>query len=137
MNIDFDSQMIFGDKEGLSSFLLTHRFAHNEIQAFLKVKKGVDFSTFGLTDGAAEDEWAALMKAGIDGKKVGKPPEALRDWLQRHAELHIAEYNAILGTGTQAPDLSQVDFSVPSEFYDWMYAHQSMHDYEQQVLGFQ
>jgi hypothetical protein len=62
-------------------------------------------------------------------------PPALRDWLKLHADMHTQSYALIAGAGTVAPDLSVADFSRAESFNDWMFVHQSMHDFEQQQLG--
>jgi len=132
MNIDLDSQFLFGDTAGLRNFFLVHRFAHSAYQDKLQANFGVSFSTFPLTSGAAETDWEQLMQRG---EKVRQIPQALGDWLILHANLHTSEYAAIGGPGNVAPDLSTVDFSDPGQFADWMYAHQQMHDYEAAILG--
>jgi len=72
----------------------------------------------------------------LGGPRKTSQHQSLQDWLQLHANIHIQTYSLITGlTAAAPPDLSVVDFSVPAQFYDWMYAHQVMTDLEQSVLG--
>lgn len=130
MNLDIASSIDFGDSDGLLHFFNDHRFVHEEESIALTAKYGGVFSTFGLFSSLAEDAWINLMRT-----RQGPPPQALIDWLQVHAFIHDQTYAALAGSGTTAPDLSVVDFSKEDQFYDWMYVHQQMHDYEQQTLG--
>jgi hypothetical protein len=131
MNIDLVSTLDFSDTDGLLHFLNDHRFVHDQESTYLTAQFGGQFPTFGLFSSIAEDNWIQLMRT-----RQGPVPRALQDWLQIHASIHNQTYQAIAGEGTVAPDLSVVDFSKPDQFYDWMYVHQQMHDYEQQFLGF-
>lgn len=130
MSIDLDSQFPFGDEEGLKNFFLVHRFSHESYETKLQTLYGASFLTLGLSSEAAEEAWAALMR-----DKKGPPAPEVLDWLQMHAALHTAEYALIGGSGNIPPDLSIVDFSDERQFYDWMQAHQEMHDYTDSQLG--
>lgn len=132
MNIDNDSQFGFGDSDGLAHFFLTHRFVHDQYQPVLQTNFGSSFSTFGIGSSAAEAAWAELMR---QPKPVRQIPAPLSDWLTLHQRLHDAEYSIIGGTGNIAPDISEVDFSDPEQFYSWLYGHQQMHDYTNNALG--
>ena len=131
MNLDFSSQLAFGDIEGLRNFLLLHRLVHDQEAAALTAKFQTPVSTFGVMDEAAEADWTRLMKSE-PGTKASR---ALVNWLYLHAQIHDQSYALLNGATTVAPDLSQVDFSTPSQFNDWMFVHQQMHDFEQSSLG--
>ena len=133
MNLDLASQLAFGDLEGLRNFLLLHRVVHDQEAAALTAKFHSPVSTFGVMDEAAEAEWARLMRS----KPGTKASLALVNWLYLHAQIHNQSYALLNGATTVAPDLSQVDFSSASQFNDWMYVHQQMHDFEQSSLGIQ
>jgi hypothetical protein len=134
VNLDISSTFNFGNTDALRHFMLDHRFVHELESVALKSKFNAQQSTFGLGSSVAEAEWAELMR-GDPGH--GQAPPALRDWLLLHAEMHVQAYTLLGQSPTFAPDLSVVDFSVPGQFYDWMYAHQQMHDWEQSQLGLQ
>lgn len=131
MNIDIDSGFAFGDEAGLQNFMLAHRFVHQQTADKLASQFGVAANSFGLSSSAAEDEWLAMMQSE---EKVATP-EALRDWLKYHADMHTQAYTLLSQSTNTAPDLSEVDFSSPEQFYDWMFSHQQMHDFEQAALG--
>lgn len=132
MNIDLASTFEFGNVPALRDFLLVHRFVHDATAKALTAKYQVVASTFGISGESAENEWAALMRSQQRGQPV---PAGLQVWLELHAQIHINTY-ALLGQNpTTAPDLSVVDFSSPEQFYDWLYVHQQMHDFEQSSLG--
>ena len=131
MRLDLSSTFDFGDAVGLRCFLLDHGFAHIQTSQALTAKYGGTYTTFGVQRAAAaEDNWVEMMAT-----RRGPPDQAMIDWLALHAYIHQETYQTIGGNGTVAPDLSVVDFSSPIQFYDWMYAHQQMHDYEQGALG--
>lgn len=132
MNLDLSSTFNFGDSDALRHFMLDHRFVHEAESVAFRAKFGAQQSTFGLGGAQALDEWIELMQ-GEHGH--GRPPPALDDWLKIHAFMHIQAYTLLGQSPTFAPDLSVVDFSVPQQFYDWMYSHQQMHDWEQSQLG--
>jgi hypothetical protein len=131
MNIDLDSQMRYGDTEGLRNFLLHHQQIHSQIQTAIFARTGALLPSL-LPSSAAEDAWIAVMRSTVSGQPAPSP-HALIDWLQFHSDLHNQEYSA-LGQG-QAPDLSVADFSKPDQFEDWMYAHQQLHDQLATFLG--
>jgi len=130
MNLGLAAITDFGDVDGLRHFFNDHRFVHEQEAAALSARYGGSFSTFGLFSSLAEDAWVDLMRA-----RRGPVPQALRDWLQVHAQIHTQIYGIIAGNASQAPDLSVADFSKPDQFYDWMYVHLEVHDYEQSFLG--
>ena len=129
MNLDAASNFSFGDRAALQQFFMAHRFVHEQEATALTAKYRVPQSTFGVSSSAAEEAWASAMRD--QDAEAAKSP-ALTDWLQLHATIHNQTY--FLLTGSDAPDLSTVDFSDPGQFYQWMYAHQTMHDYEQSTL---
>ncbi len=130
MNLDISSTFGFGNVEALRVFWLDHIMAHNQEADALSATFGGSFSTGGLDSQIALDAWERLMT-----ERPGTIPESMRLWLAWHAVIHNQSYAALASTGTVAPDLSQVDFGQPLQFYDWMYVHQQMHDFEQQQLG--
>jgi hypothetical protein len=131
MNLDVASVFPFGDGASLRQFMLDHATVHNAEAVALHARTGGVFSTFGLLDEMAEDDWIALMERG----EPTPTPAPLQAWLEQHSLMHDQTYATLAGTGTVAPDLSIVDFSNPAAFYTWMFVHQQMHDYEQQTLG--
>jgi hypothetical protein len=132
MIIDLAATTSFGDDSGMKNFFLVHRFIHDQTANALTAKFSVAASSFGIFDSNADEQWLKIMKDAKPGKA---PPPALRNWLQVHAEIHVATYVLLGQTPTTAPDLSLVDFGSQDEFYDWMYVHQQMHDFEQASLG--
>jgi hypothetical protein len=122
MNIDFVSQMTFGDERALHDFLLVHRFVHAAVGAALQQRGASGLASATIDSDAAATDWVALMH----GEAPPSGAHALADWLQLHANLHQAEYDAL--RAGQAPDLGSVDFSNPGQFYEWMAAHQAVHD---------
>jgi hypothetical protein len=132
MIIDLAATTGFGDDSGMKNFFLVHRFVHDATAAALTEKFGVNASSFGVSDASASGEWLSLMKQGKPGTR---PPPALAGWLKLHADIHVATYALLGQTATTAPDLSLVDFGDKEQFYDWMYVHQQMHDFEQASLG--
>jgi len=130
MNLDIASTLNFGDEGGLRHFFLDHYTVHLQTANALSVKYSAPFSTIGLMDVLSEDAWVGLTTG-----RLKQTTPALRDWLILHATIHDTTEQQIVSVGLYAPDLSVVDFSQPGQFYDWMYVHQEMHDYEQQALG--
>lgn len=135
MNIDIFAATPYNDAQGLKSFFLAHRFIHDAEAGAISAKFNIPFSTFGVSSSAAEAAWESVMQQGARGERVHEMPASLRDWLQLHAQIHTSSYTLIGGQGTVAPDLSVADFSQAQGFDDWMFVHQSMHDFEQQQLG--
>jgi hypothetical protein len=131
MNLDLVSNLPFNDARALSDFMLVHRLVHLETANALSQQFKVPASTVGIEAQAAEDAWIRLMA----DKKAPKNPTALRTWLDLHQQIHLATYELLGGDQSSSPDLSQVDFSNESEFYDWLQVHQEVHDYEQSTLG--
>jgi hypothetical protein len=132
MIIDLAASTGFSDQSGMRNFFLVHRFVHDQTAAALTAKFSVPQSSFGITDEIAEREWLKVMADAKPGQPV---PAALQTWLKVHSDIHIATFSLLGQTPTGAPDLSTVDFGSQQEFYDWMYAHQNMHDFEQSALG--
>jgi hypothetical protein len=130
VNLDLSSTFNFGDDRGLRTFLLDHRFVHEQTSNALALKLGGSYSTVALDSALSEEAWVELMR-----RRQGPVPQALQDWLELHAQIHNQTYELLSGQGTVAPDLSVVDFGKPLEFYDWMYVHSQMHDFEQSSLG--
>ena len=132
MIIDLAATVGFKDLSGMRNFFLVHRFVHDAEAQALTQRYAVPASSFGISDQSAEEVWLNLMQ---QGKPRQPMPKSLTNWLRNHADIHIANYTLLGQTPTAAPDLSQVDFGSQEEFYDWMYAHQQMHDFEQSSLG--
>lgn len=132
VNIDVVSSMQFGDVVALRDFAFVHRLAHSDAAQAVAHRGGGSLPTATIDAAAAMDAWGALM---VDGDATLSQRRAMADWLQLHANLHVAEWLA-LGLG-QAPDLSQVDFSKPNQFYAWMADHAFVHDQTNQTLGIQ
>jgi hypothetical protein len=133
MNIDLDSQIQYGDTEGLRQFFLTHRFVHAQTALAISQQFSIALPSIGLASGAAEDAWSELMTARINGESR-QPTQPLLDWLNLHAQLHQHEYSAV-SPSLIAPDLSTVNFNNEEQFNEWMQAHQQMHDAVSQSLG--
>ena len=131
MNLDLQSQMAYGDREGLADFLLVHRLVHQQVDAVIaQAQRGI-MPSATINSSAAEQVWGALMDP--DAEISVQDAQVMQDWLQVHANLHQAEYTALnLG---YAPDLSQVDFGDEAQFYVWMYAHAAIHDTLDQATG--
>jgi hypothetical protein len=132
VNIDLAATTGFNDRSGFFNFMLVHRFVHEQAAAAISAKFGVPFSTFGLSSRLAEEAVAELMAQGKPGQRA---PAGLQDWLKVHADIHVQSYTLLGQSPTVAPDLSQVDFGSSDQYYDWMYVHQQMHDFEYQQLG--
>lgn len=122
-----DSQFPFGSVQGLLSWSLTHATEH---QAYVDkaVAAGYSLPSSSLDNEAAMWEWAGMMREGYEGG----PTQALLDWLLEHSDLHQSELSAAGVSDTI--NLSTVDFSKMSEFYDWMDRHQQLHDFESGYL---
>jgi hypothetical protein len=130
--IDLSATTSFADESGINNFFLVHRFIHDQTATALTQRFGVSASSFGVFDTSAQAEWIDLMKKKEPGTR---PPQALAVWLKVHSDIHIATYGLLGQTPTTAPDLSIVDFGSEEQYYDWMYVHQQMHDFEQASLG--
>jgi hypothetical protein len=129
MNLDVVATINHGDIEGFKQFFLTHLQIH-EIESQAAQKRfGLGFSTFGIDSPAAQEAWALAMT-----EKEEPLQRTLLDWLYWHQAVHARVYQAIVGA-TGDLDLSVVDFRDAGQFYSWMFAHQQLHDYEQQSLG--
>jgi hypothetical protein len=129
MNLDLASTLNFGDTDGLQHFFLDHRTVHDQTALALSQRLGRVYSTVGVFDVLAEDSWLALMR-----QETQAPSRQLLDWLILHSVIHQNTLLALTGETTDI-DLSQVDFAQPDQFYDWMFVHQQVHDYEQAQLG--
>jgi hypothetical protein len=130
VNLDLASTFDFGNETALKTFFFDHRVVHEETATALTNTYGGAFSTFGIASPIAEGQWLEAMRS-----RKGPMLPALQDWLRFHAQIHNTTYMRLAGTGTLAPDLSIVDFSKEDQFYDWIYVHQEMHDFEQDTLG--
>jgi hypothetical protein len=129
VNIDLASTFNFGDVPALRQFFLDHYTVHIQTAQALGTTYGGIFSTTGLFDQLAEDAWVEVMSQRTPASRP------LAYWLILHNQIHQTTEQQIVSAGLNAPDLSIVDFSKEDQFYDWMYVHQEMHDYEQQALG--
>lgn len=128
MNIDLQSQIEFGDVDGLRDFFLVHRFVHEAYGVTIAAKGGPATPTAAVGSDVGLDAWSVAMLGEVEQQGPG-----LVDWLQLHQELHQAEYSA-LGFGL-LPDLRDVDMTNEQQFYDWMYGHQQIHDLVGGALG--
>ena len=135
MNIQAQSQIEFGDEDGMHDFFFVHRLVH------IQVDGAITRAGLGVPPNATIDSERALQ-GWLQQMRKGRNPDAdvepgaayaLTDWLQLHDNLHQSEY-AALNLG-EAPDLSVVDFSQENQFYDWMYAHSAIHDTLNQATG--
>lgn len=131
MNLQLQSQTPFGDTTGLKDFFFVHRLVHINADAAIAAMGLGNPPNAALDAQNALDAWAALM---VDPQAANQRMRyALQDWLNLHNVLHQAEY-AALNFGP-APDLSQVDFSKPEQYYDWMFAHSTVHDTLNAAVG--
>lgn len=130
MNIDLSSTFNHGDKDAMRHFFLDHYMVHIQTSQALQARFGGSFSTTGLMDALAEDALVQLM--GGPGQQT---PAVLFNWLILHNIVHQVTEQRIVTLNLNAPDLSIVDFSQADQFYDWMFVHQELHDFEQQALG--
>lgn len=110
MNIDLQSSMRFGDKEGFLIFLGDHAFAHSQYQSAMFTQKAVQIP-------------------GFDMAELGNPQE----WALSHYEIHRA-INSILLL-PEPSDLLSFDLENESSFYDWTINHQYLHDATDTILG--
>lgn len=127
MIVDITSDIKFNDPAGLRNFMLDHRFTHARTTAYVSAHLGIQLPDILLLDSNAENDWLDAMA------NQSPVSPSLRDWLERHAELHQAEYYALL-LG-QTPDLAVADFSNEEGFYFWMYAHRQLHDAVASSIG--
>lgn len=130
MNIQLQSQMLYGDEAGMKDFMFVHRLVHSAVDAYIASKTSGQMPNAALDSGAALDGWLSAMRQDEE-TKVNQ--DALQDWLKWHAALHQDEYSS-LGLG-YAPELGVVDFSKEQQFYDWMLAHSEVHDTLNQAAG--
>lgn len=124
------SLMEYGDGEALKHFFLDHRLAHQATADAIVAQYGFSVPTFDTADEAARGQWAELMR---HPDYRGAAPDALAQWLQLHALLHVAEFQT-LGLGT-VPELAQVNFADQGEFAEWMQAHLDAHTAAEGALG--
>ena len=143
MNMDLYGLFEFGDEDGVKTFVMAHRFAHEAEAQAVNQQLQANIGTYGIGGEAIIEPWIQLMK----GEREDLPPE-IADWL----EFHSLNHQAILGylglnnsTGVgvinvagsviSTGDLAQADFSDPEQMYQWLTLHQQVHDFEQQALG--
>lgn len=126
--LDLDSQMNFGDDEGLKVWFHDHQVQHQMYVAKLTGAYNTQPPSFDLIDDGAINDWISAMKK----KKEGVLTPRLLTWMQAHERLHSVELNAI-GSGTTI-SLSTSDFRDDGQFYDWMTYHQDLHDLQDTVL---
>ncbi len=110
MNIDLQSNMSYGDREGFLSFLGDHAMAHLQYQQAM-------FAQFGI------------QVPGFDMAELGNPD----DWKLSHYEIHRA-INSVLKLPEPA-DLLDFDVKEKGAFEDWMQNHQYLHDTTDTILG--
>jgi hypothetical protein len=130
VNLNIASTMNFGDDNALRHFFLDHYMVHLDTARAVSAKQGTAYGTIGLQDTLAEDAWIALMR-----EETQVTADALHNWLILHNSIHQGTDAVITPGGLDAPDLSVVNFAKQDQFYDWMYVHQELHNFEQQALG--
>ena len=110
MNIDLQSTIRFGDKEGFLTFLGDHAMAHLQYQSAMFTQTGVQVP-------------------GFDMAELGVP----REWALAHYEIHRSINNR-LGLPDPA-DLLSFDIEHEGPFNDWLLNHQYLHDATDSTLG--
>ena len=131
MNIEVQSQILFGDVQGLKDWFLVHRLAHHGVdEAIAQAGRG-SMPSATIDSDSAMHAWAALMTPGATVDALSR--RALLNWMTLHDSLHQAEYGA-LGLGT-APDMGLADLGDEQQFYDWMQVHSQVHDIENTAAG--
>jgi len=110
VNIDLQSNVRFGDREGFEVFLGDHAMAHLQYQQAMFAQTGVQVP-------------------GFDMASLGNPQE----WALAHYEIHRAINNRL---GLPEPaDLLSFDIEQPGPLQDWLLNHQYLHDATDSVLG--
>ena len=110
MNIDLQSNVHFGDKEGFLVFLGDHAMAHQQYQAAMVAQTGVQVP-------------------GFDMAELGDPKE----WALAHYEIHRAINNTL--KFPEPVDLLTFDIEKEGPFQDWLLNHQYLHDATDATLG--
>lgn len=131
LDLDFASQMRFGDGAALKEFALAHRLAHAQLASSISASLSIAVSSFDVSDDRARAAWELLMLAPDDAPAQARA--ALGAWLLLHAQLHQSEYDA-LGLGV-AYDFAAADFAKADQFNTWMFEHQQAHALEADALG--
>jgi hypothetical protein len=126
--LDLESQLAFGDVEGLRWWFKTHADQHAAYVTKLQANYRVTPPSVDLLDQRALTDWLAAMAEGRQGKITPQ----LGGWLLDHERLHQAEL-AALGGPTEL-GISTVDFRDPEQFYGWMLDHIQLHDAEDPLL---
>ena len=127
-SLDLESQLTFGDAEGLAWWLQVHANQHAKYVAKLTNTYQATAPGVQLLDQVALVDWVKAMAEGPQGRMT----EALRNWLLDHERLHAAELKSI--GGPTETGLSTVDFRDPQQFYGWMFDHIQLHDAEDPIL---
>lgn len=147
MMISLSAQMPWGDRQGLISFWGDHAMAHATIASRLGASftgaaqltqefgEGVLVTPriFDVADQGALAAWAEIMSLAKGGEDAPSVPPVLREWLEAHQALHVAELQAM--NQSAIFDLSVMDVRDERQFSDWMDTHARLHDTENQALG--
>jgi hypothetical protein len=110
VNIDLQSEIRFGDRDGLLYFLNDHALAHQQYQAAVFALNGTSVP-------------------GFDMAEMGDP----EDWKVFHYEIHRA-INSTIGAPDPV-DLLNFDLGNPESFNNFMLNHQYLHDATDKALG--
>jgi len=127
--LDLESQLAFGDTDGLRWWFQTHAAQHSSYVAKLQANYGVTPPGVDLLDQRALADWITAMQDGPEGKVSLQ----LAGWLLDHERLHQAELSAL--NGPTELGISTVDFRDPEQFYGWMLDHIQLHDAEDPLLS--
>lgn len=107
MNIDLQSEVVFGDVNAMMIFFGDHAFSHQTIAQNIPTSNILVFPLVEV--------------------------ENFVDWLNYHGNEHDSIATA-LNLSVPA-DIRDVDFSDQTQFYDWMYNHRMLHDLINTTLG--
>ena len=113
MDMEKLSTVVWGDKDGLSEFLFENSVQHKLFRNII-ADQGVQIPAFPLADAEIED---------ID------------DWLLSHQVEHQA-MSAQLNLSNPF-NLLDADWSIESDFYEWIASHYSLHRSIVSALGLQ
>lgn len=133
MILDLDSQMDWGDTTGLVAFWGDHAVEHATIARGIAAQFDSGSQLFDLSDQGALQAWVTAVEATKRQQDAEAMPAPVRDWLDQHQALHVAELQAM---GASASfDLSVLDLRDRDQFSDWLDTHQRLHALERQTLG--
>lgn len=113
MDLQVFSQFSYEDDGAFEDFLLLNGLSHGTYNGVLEAF-GIVPLTYPILDIGDDD--------------VGK-----KDWLQNHYLMH--KFLVTTLNLPDIPDLSDVDFHVPDEFYNWLQLHAQQHQLADLVLN--